>query len=80
MSFYVLCSIPHSPELLAESGFRSQGQKYLQHPNNHGKSMGVVEIFGIDSCVRWMTTTGVGGMFLGVMFHEESNSDVSLAV
>jgi hypothetical protein len=71
---------PHSLELLAESGFHSHGQKYQQHPNNHSKSMRVVEIFGSDSCFWWMTTKGGGGMFLGVFFHEESNGDVILAV
>ena len=78
MCFYVLCSILQSPELLAESGFCSQGQKYQQHPNNHGKSMHVAENFGSDSRFWWMTAKAGGGMFLGVIFHEESNSDVSL--
>jgi hypothetical protein len=80
MCFYILCSIPHSPELLAESGFCSHGQKYQQHQNNHDESMCVVEIFGSDSCFRWMTTKGGSGMFQGVIFHKESNGGVSLAV
>ena len=42
--------------------------------------MRVGEIFGSDSRFRWMMTKGGGGMFLGVMFHEELNGDVSLAV
>ena len=80
MCVYVLCSIPHSPALLAESAFCSHGQKYQQHPNNHGESMRVVEIFSSDSSFQGIMTKGGGGMFLGVIFHEESIGDVSLAV
>jgi hypothetical protein len=80
MCFYVLCSIPPSPEILAESGFRSHGKKYKPHSNNQGESMHVVEIFSNDLRFRWMTTKGGGGMFLRGIFHEESNNDVSLVV
>ena len=42
--------------------------------------MRVVEFFGSDTSFQWMTTMGGGGMFLGVIFHKESDGDISLAV
>jgi hypothetical protein len=43
-------------------------QQYQQHPNNHGESMCVVEIFGNDASFRLTSEKWVGDMSIGVLF------------